>query len=197
MSAHRYIAYTSDIGESFRPVAHPYWVRTAYGISWLYLSGDVAHEGYKAYLRNQAVLHPEKALPNASGSFKEQAKSLKDTLTSTEGVKTGDSKTENTTIGEFTSGQVTVGRVPAIEDYRAVMAQRAVFQGVASMGLPAFTIHSIVRYSGRAMKDVKNKTIRTWAPIGVSFVHSKIMTVGLIHTTVGYRCRTLPTIHLR
>ena len=35
------------------------------------------------------------------------------------------------------------------------------------MGLPAFTIHSVVRYSGRAVKDVKNATIRTWAPIGL------------------------------
>ena len=54
-----------------------------------------------------------------------------------------------------------------IEDYRAVMAQRAVFQSVASMGLPAFTIHSIVRYSGRALKDAKNTRIRTYGPIGV------------------------------
>lgn len=47
------------------------------------------------------------------------------------------------------------------------MAQRAIFQSLASMGLPAFTIHSVVRYSGRAMKNVKNKTIRTWGPIGL------------------------------
>ncbi|KAF1960693.1 hypothetical protein CC80DRAFT_403445 [Byssothecium circinans] len=167
MSAHRYIAYTSDIGESFRPVAHPYWIRTAYGISWLYLSGDVAHEGYKAYLRNQAVLHPGKRLPEATGSVKDQIKSLKDTLTSTEGVKTGDTQSGNATGSVLTGGQVVAGRIPAIEDYRAVMAQRAVFQGLASMGLPAFTIHSIVRYSGRAMKDLKNKTVRTWGPIGL------------------------------
>jgi len=57
--------------------------------------------------------------------------------------------------------------VPMIEDYRAVMAQRAVFQSVASMGLPAFTIHSIVRYSGKALRDAKNTTIRSWGPIGV------------------------------
>ena len=62
----------------------------------------------------------------------------------------------------------TPGHVPLIEDYRSVMLQRAVFQSVASMGLPAFTIHSIVRYSGRALKDAKNTRIRTWGPIGVS-----------------------------
>lgn len=60
--------------------------------------------------------------------------------------------------------------VPAIEDYRTVMVQRALFQGLASMGLPAFTIHSIVRYSGRALKNARNTTIRTYGPIGVCIV---------------------------
>lgn len=59
------------------------------------------------------------------------------------------------------------GVVSPLEDYRTVMVQRAIFQSLASMGLPAFTIHSVVRYSGRAMKDMKNKVIRTWAPIGL------------------------------
>ena len=58
-------------------------------------------------------------------------------------------------------------QVPAIEDFRSVMVQRAVFQSIASMGLPAFTIHSIVRYSGKALKDAKNRTIRSYGPIGV------------------------------
>ena len=69
-------------------------------------------------------------------------------------------------------GGYQIGRVPAIENYRAVMAQRAVFQGIASMGLPAFTIHSIVRYSGRALKDVKNARIRSYGPIGVGYPSS-------------------------
>jgi len=163
MSAHRYVAYTSDIGESFRPVAHPYIIRSAYGISWAYIAGDVAHEGYKAYLRNQRTLHPELEVHEGEGSIKDKFKNLKNAITDTSGVKTGDG--EGTALA---GGAVVPGRVPALEDYRAVMAQRAIFQGVASMGLPALTIHSIVRYSGRAMKNVKNKTVRTWGPIGVS-----------------------------
>lgn len=131
MSAHRYVAYTSDIGESFRPIAHPIMIRGAYGISWAYLIGDVSYEGYKARIRNQKILDPQ----------------------------TDEDKRE---------AALNPGRtIPAIEDYRSVMAQRAVFQSVASMGLPAFTIHSIVRYSGRAMKNVKNVRIRTWGPIGL------------------------------
>lgn len=47
------------------------------------------------------------------------------------------------------------------------MVQRAIFQSLASMGLPAFTIHSIVRYSGKYLKNAKNLTLRTYGPIGV------------------------------
>ena len=67
-------------------------------------------------------------------------------------------------------GSLQAHRVVPIEDYRAVMAQRAVFQGLASMGLPAFTIHSVVRYSGKALKNNSNKTLRTWGPIGLGLV---------------------------
>jgi len=162
LSAHRYVAYTSDIGESFRPIAHPYLVRGAYAVSWLYLTGDVAHEGYKAWLRNQRVLHPERVdgAKDATGA-------------GTAVMKLGPGVTQ-TSAGKAVTGKppqqlddVKPGKVPAIEDYRAVMVQRAVFQSIASMGLPAFTIHSIVRYSGRALKDAKNKNIRTWMPIGL------------------------------
>eukprot|EP01127_Copromyxa_protea_P002227 TRINITY_DN1211_c0_g1_i1.p1 TRINITY_DN1211_c0_g1~~TRINITY_DN1211_c0_g1_i1.p1 ORF type:complete len:128 (+),score=23.56 TRINITY_DN1211_c0_g1_i1:31-414(+) len=47
-SAVRYSAYASDVGESFRPVVSPFVVRLSYGISWAYVIGDVAWEGYKA-----------------------------------------------------------------------------------------------------------------------------------------------------
>lgn len=69
-----------------------------------------------------------------------------------------------------------IQHVPAIEDYRAVMAQRAVFQSLASMGLPALTIHSIVKYSGKALKSSKNATMRTWGPIGVRNIQYRLVT---------------------
>ena len=144
LSAQRYVAYTSDIGESFRPVAHPYLVRGAYGISWAYVLGDVSYEGYKAYWHNQRTLNPTLELT-------ERQKKL----------------TGLDTFVPVDQGQLKSATIPPLEDYRTVMAQRAIFQSLASMGLPAFTIHSVVRYSSRAMKDVKNKTIRTWGPIGL------------------------------
>jgi mitochondrial fission process protein 1 len=142
LSAHRYVAYTSDIGESFRPIAHPYLVKGAYAVSWLYLIGDTTHEGYKAYRRNQRLLHP-----SDNQHF--------------------DATSAAQMPAQKAVPSATPIHIPAIEDYRAVMAQRAVFQSIASMGLPAFTIHSIVRYSGRALKNATNTTIRTWGPIGV------------------------------
>ncbi|KAJ9606915.1 hypothetical protein H2200_008926 [Cladophialophora chaetospira] len=142
LSAQRYVAYTSDIGESFRPVAHPILVRSAYGISWAYILGDVSHEGWKAYKRNQRLVAPQ-GDEHFDGRQKEPMVQ----------VETG-------------IGQKPI-HIPAIEDYKAVMAQRAVFQSIASMGLPAFTIHSIVRYSGRALKNAANTTVRTLGPIGL------------------------------
>ncbi|KAF2464481.1 uncharacterized protein BDR25DRAFT_346691 [Lindgomyces ingoldianus] len=164
LSAHRYVAYTSDIGESFRPVAHPFLVRGAYAVSWVYLTGDVAYEGYKAYLRNQRVLHPELHGGKTVDDSQAQAQSVWQKVV---GKLGGGESTAGVGVGGIGGGESVPERVPAIEDYRAVMAQRAVFQGLASMGLPAFTIHSIVRYSGRAMKDLKNKTLRTYGPIGL------------------------------
>lgn len=155
LSAHRYVAYTSDIGESFRPIAHPYWVRGAYGISWAYLIGDVSHEGYKAYIRNQRVLNPAHY---AEEDAKKEGGGIVQTLKSA----------AEATVDGPSPETLQPGKVVPIEDYRAVMVQRAVFQSIASMGLPAFTIHSIVRYSGRALKNAKNPALRTWGPIGVS-----------------------------
>lgn len=143
LSTHRYVAYTSDIGESFRPVAHRNLVRTAYGISWLYILGDVGYEGYRSYLHNERVRHPAKELTERQQEIT--------------GLETKPD----------VSAAVVSGTVPPLQDYRTVMVQRAIFQSIASMGLPALTIHSIVRYSGRAMKDLRSKTVRTWAPIGL------------------------------
>ncbi|KAL1843081.1 hypothetical protein VTJ49DRAFT_3216 [Mycothermus thermophilus] len=149
LSAHRYVAYTSDIGESFRPVAHPWLVRGAYGVSWAYILGDVGYEGYKAYLHNQRALNPQVEL----SSHQQRILGLE--------VSEPSPKPRPPTADGPPRA------IAPLEDYRTVMLQRGIFQSLASMGLPAFTIHSIVKYSGRAMKDVKSVAVRTWGPIGL------------------------------
>ncbi|QPG94664.1 hypothetical protein C2857_006657 [Epichloe festucae Fl1] len=141
LSAHRYVAYTSEIGESFRPVAHPRLVRAAYGISWLYILGDVSHEGYRAYWHNQRIINPH--------------------------LRLSPHQEKITGLPAEGNSNLTPGVISPLEDWRTVMVQRGIFQSLASMGLPAFTIHSVVRYSGQALKKVKNPTIRTWGPVGL------------------------------
>lgn len=151
-------------------------MRSAYAISWAYLLGDVGHEGYKAYLRNRRVLAPPCEAYKDSSDLTHQEVVM--------GMATGNitgplSNSQSPSGSSYPSGQGVGGgdtltpwptaRVPLIEDYRVVMAQRALFQGLASMGLPAFTIHTVVRYSGRALKGAKSTFMRTWAPIGVCF----------------------------
>lgn len=117
-------------------MAHPKIVRTAYGISWAYILGDVSYEGYKAYLQNEKKRFPvTQSQPWRDGTSLDSSFSPVD--------------------------------IPPLEDYRTVMVQRGVFQSLASMGLPAFTIHSVVKYSGKAMKGIKNQRVRTWGPVGL------------------------------
>ncbi len=43
----RYLAFTSDVGEAFRPIVNQRLVQLSYGISWAYVIGDVSYEAKK------------------------------------------------------------------------------------------------------------------------------------------------------
>ena len=47
----RYLAFTSDFGEAARPVVRPLIVTASYAVTWLYVFGDVAAEGYSQWRR--------------------------------------------------------------------------------------------------------------------------------------------------
>ncbi|KAF8268272.1 mitochondrial 18 KDa protein-domain-containing protein [Lactarius quietus] len=98
-ASHRYFAYTSDVGEAFRPIVPPALVTAAYG--------DVSYESYKL---------------TAAAHF-----------------------TEPTRVG-------------------LVAVKRAVFQSVASMALPAFTIHTAVKQAKKAFDKSTNPRLRAWGP---------------------------------
>jgi fission process protein 1 len=109
--ASRYLAYTSDVGEAFRPVVPVRIVRAAYAISWAYVGTDVAIEGYKEYQNGG---------------------------TQTEVLRT--------------------------------VISRGIFQSMASMILPAITIHSTVHLSDGVFKRVGK--FQKWGPTvaGISFI---------------------------
>ena len=49
----RYLAFSSDVGEAFRPVVSQKLVRFSYGLTWGYVFGDIGYSTYNAY-----KLHP-------------------------------------------------------------------------------------------------------------------------------------------
>lgn len=50
----RYMAFSSDVGEAFRPVVHPKLVTFSYALTWGYVFGDIGYSSYMAY-----KLHPD------------------------------------------------------------------------------------------------------------------------------------------
>ncbi|GME87193.1 unnamed protein product [Ambrosiozyma monospora] len=113
-ASHRYFAYTSDVGESFRPVAHPFMVKFAY---------DKKVASYAPGLKPWDSKKPE-ADPALAANY------------------TG-------------------------MDWRVLGVKRALFQSIASMGLPAFTIHSAVRYSSVFFKKSSNHLLKSYGPVAV------------------------------
>lgn len=149
LASHRYIAYTSDIGESFRPVAHPYLVKFGYGVSWAYILGDVAFESWKAKLRQEGRYVP--GLMPWSGS---------------------DIPAKDSEVARFKLQQIEkLGAKDNLPDWKEVALQRGIFQSVASMGLPAFTIHSSVKYSAKYLftkeRFANSAKIRSFGPVAV------------------------------
>ncbi|CUM54653.1 uncharacterized protein AC631_04651 [Debaryomyces fabryi] len=141
VASHRYVAYTSDIGESFRPVAHPYLVKMGYGVSWLYILGDVSYAAWKVKTKSEGKYtegmypwnypYPE-ANPVAARVF------------------------QDTHEGRLVD-----------TDWRLAGLKRGLFQSIASMGLPAFTIHSAVRYSSLMFKNSSIKPLKTYGPVAI------------------------------
>ena len=99
----RYLAFTSDVGEAFRPIFPPKLVTFTYGISWLYCGTDVALHGYADWKRGYDK-----------------------------------------------------------EEITRTVVERTIFQSVASMGLPALTIHTQVRVFSNIFK--KMGRFQKWGP---------------------------------
>lgn len=107
----RYLAYSSDVGESVRLIVNPNVVRGFYALSWGYVSYDVYYYGQNSYQQGKRDL----------------------------------------------------------DLYRDV-GRRALFQSVASMALPAFTIHQAVHWSAKGFANaqkrnmIQNARLLRWGP---------------------------------
>lgn len=140
LASHRYVAYTSDIGESFRPVAHPFMVTLGYGVSWLYILGDVSYSSWKVKMKSEGRYTPD--LKPWNYPYPEPNLAQKELY----------DQNSNSLVEK---------------DWRLAGIKRGIFQSIASMGLPAFTIHSAVRYSSIIFKNSKTKALKTYGPVAV------------------------------
>lgn len=117
----RYLAFTSDVGEAFRPVISPFAVKLTYGISFAYCIGDIGFEGWKSIQRND-----EKSLTSR------------------------------------------------------IVLERTIFQGLASIFLPAVTIHTIV---SQAQKQLKSRhfspRVVQWGPSAIGLACLPLLPVVL------------------
>ncbi|CAN3364877.1 hypothetical protein DICA3_E19944 [Diutina catenulata] len=138
-ASHRYVAYSSDVGESFRPVAHPGMIKAAYALSFGYVGASVAYDAWKVGLAAEGKYRP--------GLMPWQPTPPADPKAKAQFLETHPKRYEN--------------------DWRVAAVKGAIFQLVASMALPAFTIHSTVRYSSVLFKNASNPKIKTWGPVAL------------------------------
>ncbi|KAG0277341.1 hypothetical protein BGZ95_006098 [Linnemannia exigua] len=111
IASSRYLAYSSDVGEAFRPVTAPLFVNAMYGVSFAYVGFDVAYEGYKAKIAGAP----------------------------------------NDVVG-------------------MTVLKRGIFQGLASLLMPAITIHTVVHQSGKLFKNSANVTLKKWGPTALGLM---------------------------
>ncbi|KAJ5172012.1 mitochondrial 18 KDa protein-domain-containing protein [Penicillium capsulatum] len=191
VTPYRYIAYTSQIGtilhsarryasracsmtEHFRSAERAYLIRGVSAISWAYAIYDVVFEGHQAYLRNRDILAPpSKAYRDARDSnipsiakncaIPNAPRSSAPALGSPPVGWEDDDSVDNLEPWPFK-------HIPLIGDYRVVMVKRAIFHCLASIGLPTFTMHMIVKYSGGYFKSRNTLLARSCMPLGLGLL---------------------------
>lgn len=106
LKATRPAAYTSEVGESFRPVMSPGLIKIMYGISWAYVIVDTASATYNVKDKGQEVM-------------------------------------------------------------KYTCLDKAIWHTLASMVLPAFTIHTVVKFTGKLFKGIfgQKSKLAVWLPV--------------------------------
>ncbi|CAO1614882.1 unnamed protein product [Parajaminaea phylloscopi] len=171
----RFSAYSSEVGEAFRPVTKPIVIRTLYGISWSYVIGDVTYAGYKAreqYKQLEAESH------NPALKAKRLASEAKQVVLKTVDAKSSGDHSAAGKDAEAAAHHHGGTKIDPLElsenGYIALVAtRRAVLQSIISMALPAFTVHQTVHYSAPAFRKLfTNHKVQALGPtvLGLSLI---------------------------
>ncbi|KAB8218892.1 mitochondrial 18 KDa protein-domain-containing protein [Aspergillus novoparasiticus] len=174
-SARQYAARACSMTQNFRSAERPNLTRGVSAISWAYAIYNVIYEGREAYLRNRDVLAPQsKAYMDARDSnpplVPRQAVGVNAPKSSTLALETQQTGWEDDDGCVDSLEPWPARHIPLADDYRFVMVKQAIFQGLASFGLPTFTIHRIVKYSGRYFRGKQTLLARTCMPVGMGLL---------------------------
>lgn len=128
IASQRYLAYASEVGESFRPIIRKYMVNFSYTASLIYVASDIGINTYDMF----------------------QAKKPQNEIA----LKTTD---------------------------------LMIWHGFASMILPALTIHSIVKYSGKGIDKFNvfnsHSKLKTWSPTLIALMCIPFIIHPIDHVT--------------
>ncbi|KAI5290986.1 hypothetical protein KEM52_000290 [Ascosphaera acerosa] len=155
MTSSRYMAYTSRL-QTMSGASQRYWARGAAS------SEPIAAAAAKPLL-SRAFLRCALALTGvymAADLTNEGLKAYHHNLRTLELASTA------TTHATHTNTH-TPPRVPAREDWRAVVAERAVFQTLSSLVLPAAALTAVVRHSTKCLADSGSAVVRRWGPLAI------------------------------
>lgn len=186
-------AYTSEMGEALRPLTKPWVVRGAYAVSWTYIIVDVAYAGYKAAKQYESIASTTFSATGPVQEFEtEAAKLANQTLSSVRENLPLEEVLDSKTLAALSPSEkvelrkrhtqrlaehgrhagVDPNKVSEVTHVGMTVTRQAVFQSIASMALPAFTIHSIVKYTTPVFAKAKNHRIRAFGPTaaGLMFI---------------------------
>ncbi|KAI5288114.1 hypothetical protein KEM54_005458 [Ascosphaera aggregata] len=144
-----YWARVAEAAASTKPLLSRSFLRCALGLTGIYLVADLTNEGIKAYHRNMRAL----ALPTET-----HLPSTRTVSPTSPPVEVG---AEDALIPCATK------RLPVQDDWRSVVAERAVFQVLSSFVLPAAALTAVVRHSTKALSDSGSVIVRRWGPLAI------------------------------
>ncbi|KAI5305898.1 hypothetical protein KEM56_002945 [Ascosphaera pollenicola] len=160
-ASEHYWTRAAEAGASTKPLLPRSFLRCAIGLTSIYMVADLTNEGIRAYQKNmRALAPPTEAYHDATLPAQMQAQ-------------------HNTNLSALPASPVLevegqsafmpwgAKTVPVKEDWRAVVAERAVFQTLSSLVLPAATLTAVVRHSTKCLSDSGSVIVRRWGPLAI------------------------------
>jgi fission process protein 1 len=142
----RPLAYASEVGESFRPLVNPWIVKALYGLSIGYCFVDTGIHTANVW-RTLVIRNMNHQTIKTQPRFKDLTPSVEPSVLPVNGAERYvETDSETPLYPKLSDNQMKI--------YTAVnFADRAFWHTWASMILPAFTIHQIVKYSEMGIRS--------------------------------------------